>query len=254
MTEEAVRRFQARHGIVQVGILGPQTRTALNVLLNSTYQSELNTYTARKAEEVQKEQDLQKLQKREESKSKEQEPQSPLESPTPQKPTTPTKPPETGDYSQQYTLFPKPTYDLKDMAHYAQIVVNDRRIEAGLKPLKWDATLAEMARLHSQDQADDNERTTDPNLHCQYPLIRHEGFSFGYSLGDRLNDQQVPFRSAGENIAILPETKNTIYQFRTDQRPPECPDVEIFTPGEGTKTERTELLSKNTPRIAGCGS
>lgn len=70
-------------------------------------------------------------------------------------------------------------------------LVNQERVRAGVKPLIWDVKLAEVGRLHSQD------------------MFKRGYFSHyspeGKDVGDRLEQAQIPYTIAGENLALAPD-------------------------------------------------
>ncbi len=84
------------------------------------------------------------------------------------------------------------------------VLVNQQRTLAGLPALKWNDEVAAVAREHSQDQANEDEKLTDLNRICNYAVIHHEGLVFGLMPADRLNSRGVNYYSkAGENIALV---------------------------------------------------
>lgn len=135
--------------------------------------------------------------------------------------------------------------DNQKLALAIQEGVNRQRINNGLTPLNWDQALSEIARGHSKDQAQDNIILTKPDLLCHYPIIRHEGKIFGFSLRDRLTNYNLSYRSAGENIAIIPKIKFITYKY-DPARPPliDCPVIEQFTISEGLPEERMRLYQE----------
>ncbi|MBI5147635.1 MAG: peptidoglycan-binding protein [Parcubacteria group bacterium] len=154
-----------------------------------------------------------------------------------------------------YATPPRPDYDLKEMALRVHASVNQERAAAGLAPLFWDDQLSELATRHSRDQAADNAETTDSGKLCNYPIIRHEGFVFGFTLKERFENSNVDYRAGGENIAMVPLAENLVYKYRTGEAPADCPQVVKFSPGEGTREERTALyraaLSQSLAAIRG---
>lgn len=146
--------------------------------------------------------------------------------------------------SSSFTLLPKPEYNVSALVERIHELVNAERAAMDLGPLQWDWALAQVTFLHSADQARDNAELTDPAKYCHYPLIRHEGFTFGFTLKDRLEHQNISYRKAAENIGILPASKDLVYQFTKGENPPQCVSVEMFEPGEGTKEERTAFYER----------
>ncbi|MBI2011034.1 MAG: CAP domain-containing protein [Candidatus Colwellbacteria bacterium] len=82
--------------------------------------------------------------------------------------------------------------------------INQEREKENLEPVVLDSNISDVARAHSRDQARDDEKTTDPDKPCAYPIIRHQGLTTnGFDLGDRLRTDSVKFKVAGENIALI---------------------------------------------------
>jgi uncharacterized protein YkwD len=136
----------------------------------------------------------------------------------------------------------KPAYNLSLIARLVQDEVNRVRDEAGLDRLTWSDELAAVARRHSADQSEDNETTTHPEKPCQYPMIRHEGFTFGASVGERLRSSDVPFRFAGENIVAFPTSDQSVYRYRGEEGPVRCPRIEEFELSEFEQDEQEQAL------------
>ena len=194
LTEAAVIRFQRKHNIRAIGIVGPRTRAKLNELTAVIYQEE-------KARLLKIQQEAQ--------------------------------PPE------EPVSVDSPEINIQKLAADTQEAINLQRVNAGLAPLFWNESLAEIARRHSEDQATDNLLLTQPDHICHYPLIRHEGKVFGFSLGDRLKNYFPRYRSAGENIAIIPQVKTITYRYRpADPTPADCPIVEPFVATGATPEEK----------------
>lgn len=193
LTEAAVRRFQQKHNIEPIGIVGPKTRAKLNELALEFYKQKeaASTTETGKAEKIE----------------------------------------ITGA-------------DIQELALAIYESINQQRTNIGLAPLVWDQTLAEIARRHSEDQATDNLALTKPDFLCHYPIIRHEGKTFGFSLGDRLKNYGQSYRLAGENIAIIPKVKSITYEYYLADPAADCPAVQQFTPGEGAPEERMRLYQK----------
>lgn len=112
--------------------------------------------------------------------------------------------------------------------------INRIREENGLSALIWDEELARVALSHTNDQVRDNKGLTDPGLLCQYPTIRHEGFVNGHLVRDRVESANIPFRSVGENIAMIPAIETRSYSFAVDGETPECPERTTFVIGRTT--------------------
>lgn len=131
-----------------------------------------------------------------------------------------------------YRVDPRPTYDISAIEHATFDAVNAERVKNGLNSVIWNEQLANVARAHSSDQAGDNVKITNPDVACLYPYIRHEGFVAGFKVGDRLDNQNIPYSIAGENIIILPMSKDLIY--RATATAPAC---QTFTDMEGPAGE-----------------
>ncbi|HEY4496928.1 MAG TPA: peptidoglycan-binding protein [Candidatus Paceibacterota bacterium] len=211
LTLDAVRMYQRFNGILPTGYFGPITREKLN-------------------SEIKLQNDIAFLELRvEELRAIEKQNPKPFEESAPSTPS-------------EYQLIVKPNYDLDFLAMKIHDFINTEREQEGLSILAWDNNVAKnLALPHSEDQARDNIEITDPDLLCHYPLIRHEGFVFGYSLGDRLINRGINYLSAGENIVMFSVTKDLVYSYESDNPPLDCPQVVSFMPGEGSKEERTAL-------------
>ena len=191
LTEAAVIRFQKKHNIEAIGLVGPKTRTKLNELAAVIYQEE-------KAQPPEKPTSLDSLEN-----------------------------------------------NIQKIAADIHQAINFQRTNAGLSPLNWNDSLAEVARRHSEDQAEDNLILTQPDYLCHYPLIRHEGKVFGLSLGDRLQNYFSNYRSAGENIAIIPQIKTITYEYRpNDPTIADCPTVESPVAAGDTPEEKIQLYQE----------
>lgn len=218
-TEKAVKRFQEKNGIDTTGIVGPLTRMKLNEFLtrsvaaSNTILSGLPVFP-------------------DPEKRITDQPLSLVAT------TVPVSSVATTALS-QLQLWPKPSYNLPLLALRVQEALNRKREEAFLATLLWDDSLARVAYEHSKDQAGDNAKITNSVLLCHYPLIRHEGFISGFTLKERLANNSVVYRTAAENIAILPVIKNFIYEYSVEIPVPTCPRVEEFISGKGTKEEIT---------------
>jgi uncharacterized protein YkwD len=115
-----------------------------------------------------------------------------------------------------------------DIARDIHIAINQTRTKNNLNALEWNEELARVALSHSFDQSQDNEHLTDPNLLCQYPTIRHEGFDTGFGVRDRVIHASIDFRAVGENIAMIPATKSRSYTFGFDEETPKCPTRDVL--------------------------
>lgn len=143
--------------------------------------------------------------------------------------------------SLSYRIRPRPEYDLAALARSIQDGLNAERRARGLGELAWDDRIAEVARLHSEDQARDNGELTDPNFLCVYPVIRHENFGGTFKAGDRLRAANIQYRLAGENIISFSIAKDILYRS-SDGRDAICSAVREFTPAAGTAEDRRTLF------------
>lgn len=216
LTERAVIRFQNLHGIPPTGNIGTQTRARLNELLAAG---------AGRSGIV---------------------PPGLLIAPGIGRITSGASASDTPltTSTSALALRPKPAYDVAALALRTHELVNKRRAAAGLELLPYDQSLAWVAEDHSRDQAEDNRELTNPDLLCHYPLIRHEGFDFGFTLGARLENRSIAYRLAGENIAIMPEGKNFMYRHAVGSAPPPCQTVEEFITGSSSEVEITETYRR----------
>ncbi|WP_068677248.1 CAP domain-containing protein [Oceanobacillus sp. Castelsardo] len=89
---------------------------------------------------------------------------------------------------QKKEYFGKPTPDLKDGLEYQLFdLTNATRVVHGLPTLSWEESLRKTARNHSKDMADHNY-FSHHNLEGQSPF-------------DRMKEDDIVFRIAGENLA-----------------------------------------------------
>ncbi|MEX0933610.1 MAG: CAP domain-containing protein [Candidatus Paceibacterota bacterium] len=134
------------------------------------------------------------------------------------------------------------------IARDIHIAINRIRVKNNLNALDWDDDLAGVALFHSLDQSRDNKELTSPDLLCQYPIIRHEGFESGFGVRDRVISALIDFRSVGENIAMIPGVKSRSYTFEFDEPTPECPprdvhEINSFRDRENYKKTLEALLA-----------
>jgi uncharacterized protein YkwD len=189
LTERAVKRFQTAHNIDPIGIVGPQTRLKLNEIAKSLAPSVNILFPPPVIDK-------------------------PIESPLPaSEPVNEVLPVADRDVAESDVLFGQ---EMSLIARSIQESVNQERKAHGLSSLAWDNELSHLALLHSKDQARDNVYTTDPLNLCHYPLIRHEGFEFGLTLKERLENLGIHYRSAGENIALIPLTRSRTYRVSSE--------------------------------------
>ncbi len=118
---------------------------------------------------------------------------------------------------------PQPAYNLTKMALDIHSLVNRQRLAQGLDALSYNPDIADVAQLHSNDLARENEPLTDPSLYCPRPFIHHEGFDFGLYETDRMYNRSIYyFSAAGENI-FMTSAWSYMETYATPAPPP-CPD------------------------------
>lgn len=97
-----------------------------------------------------------------------------------------------------------PNYILAQIEERIFALVNDKRQEHDLSDLTWNSELAAVAREHSHNLTQENKAFTDMDKSCDFPLIHHEGFDFGFYNKNRLNSRGIYYFSrTGENIALM---------------------------------------------------
>jgi uncharacterized protein YkwD len=208
-TEEAVIAFQKDQGLPETGYVGALTRDKINMIIGASTATETEAGAG----------------------ENEQTPGTELNETPESIPVDPAPAAEENDPSSEYVIEKFEEYDLAKIAGAVHEKVNEKRLEDGDGPLRWSAAAAMVAQEHSNDQGLDNIAITDPTKRCHYPLIRHEGFSFGFSVGDRMQERNVGYRTAGENIAMVPASKDLVYRYPADHVPEDCPVVESFPSG-----------------------
>lgn len=139
--------------------------------------------------------------------------------------------------------------DIEKLSKNIHEKINQIRRKEGLQELLWNDSLSEVALLHSKDQAQDNIKLTDPKILCHYPTIRHEGFTNGYLIRDRVERAKITFRSVGENIAMVPALKTRSYSLAINADAPKCPVsensiAEKITSEESYKKDLKKLEEK----------
>ncbi len=217
-TQAAVRLYQSSHGLPATGYFGPLTRARVNAEIALTnqigqVQGELNLALKQQA--------------------------TPVVMPTPPPPSPPASAPPAN------SALTQARYDLVNIANLIHADVNQQRINNGLPALIWDDTLSDMARLHSEDQAQDNIEITNPNILCQYPEIRHEGIRGGYSVTDRLAAENINnYRAAGENIVMFSGATNLYYSYDPNNPPPPCPTIMDYPSETGPASEKIPLWNE----------
>lgn len=143
---------------------------------------------------------------------------------------------------ENFKVLPRPQYDASIIASEIFTRINQKRQKTGAQQLTWSNPAAIVAKLHSENQAEDNTIITDSNAICTYPFIRHEGFDFGFTVGERFNNKNVAFSKAGENILIMPISKNLIYTHRPEENFT-CADIpNPIIPKDASKEEKTKII------------
>jgi len=98
-------------------------------------------------------------------------------------------------------------------------LINEERVNNGLKPLSWNKEVAGTARRHSQDLAKENESLTGLGMSCEFPFIHHEGLTFGLYQNNRLNNQGLYyFSKSAENIILASQADVTAVFSSGDER------------------------------------
>lgn len=77
--------------------------------------------------------------------------------------------------------------DVKGNEQFVFLLLNNTRVEAGLHPLKWNASVARMAKLHSEDMVKNN-------------YFSHNSLS-GETYAARIKKHRIPIAYASENIS-----------------------------------------------------
>ncbi len=95
-------------------------------------------------------------------------------------------------------------FDLSAMEKTLHQLINNERDAYGLEKLSWNDDLADVARMHSEDLAEENQEITNMDLICDYPMVHHEGLRSGFYAVDRLRNSEVyNYSKNGENIALV---------------------------------------------------
>lgn len=214
LTEMAVKRFQKSYNLPQIGVVGPRTRAAIENIFSRA--SVPPTPVVVMPEAVT------------------------LVTATSTKTAAATS-------SSEFRLVAKPQYDLTELALEIHNLVNEKRHDININILSWDSPMAGAATEHSNDQAKDNQDITSPDFLCNYPMIRHEGFAFGFTASERLENRNILFQTVGENIAMMPTSHNLMYEYEASNPPPDCKKVERLQPLDNSK-EAKEAAYKETLR------
>ncbi len=92
--------------------------------------------------------------------------------------------------------------------------INNERAKEGLSKLLWNDEIAQVARRHAEDLADENINLVTQDKLCSYVLIHHEGKEFGIYQTERLQNSNINYFVAnGENIVLMP---TAYYNFLVD--------------------------------------
>lgn len=207
LTEKAVSRFQTRYGIPPVGTVGPETRLRLNTFLASRHTAEEEAVGNVNGQVT--------------------------------------------EVSEPKVISPEESEEVKSfvpdisfLEREIQEAVNKERARYGLQSLTWDSVVADVARAHSADQAEDNINITSPDFFCQYLLIRHEGFADGFTVKERLDAKRIKYRSFGENIAMVPLVRSRLYESSLPQENFNCLEGNSFDFSEISVSEREDHRQK----------
>lgn len=222
LTEVAVKRFQKSYNLPQIGIVGPRTKATIEeISLRAPVPPPLVVVT----------------------------PEA-----TALATTTSTKT-AAATSSSEFRLTAKPQYDLTELALEIHNLVNEKRRDININILSWDSLIAGAATEHSNDQAKNNQEITNPDFLCHYPIIRHEGFMFGFTALERLKNRNIPFQIVGENIAMIPTSHNLMYAYEASNPPPDCKVVERLQASDNSKEAKTaayeETLRRSSEAVNG---
>lgn len=236
LTKNAVMRFQKKHGISPIGVVGPETRAKLNQIVSSIKKGEVSTSTQSDGVIVTPK------------------PRAQLD-----RPAVSTSGSRVSDYS--HSLDPRPDYSEEDIEKAIHEKINDKREEFGLDRLGWSEDIYDTAKGHSEDQAEDSRSLVDSDKPCGFPILRHEGFEAGLTVGDRLQTRGVDYKRAAENLVLFSVSDNMIYRYNAAEgKPDECPDIsKIDFDNLDSAQDKRDLLNKeinkrkeylkNTPEV-----
>lgn len=221
LTKNAVMRFQKRHGISPVGVVGPETREKLNQIISSIEKGGISTSTGEGGVIVTPE------------------PKAELD-----KPSASVSEEEVSDYS--HSLDPRPDYNEEEIEKAIHEAINDKREEFELSRLEWSEDINKTAKDHSENQAEDSKSLVDSDKPCSFPILRHEGFESGLTVGDRLQTQGIDYRRAAENLVLFSVSDNMIYRYKASEgKPDECPEIsKVDFSGVESAQEKREILNK----------
>lgn len=236
LTKNAVMRFQKKHGISPVGVVGPETRSKLNQIVSSIKKGEVSTSTQSDGVVITPE------------------PKAEVD-----RPSISTSGDDASDYS--HSLDPRPDYNEEDIEQAIHEKINEKRKEFELNKLEWSEDIYKTAKGHSEDQAEDSRSLVDSDKPCGFPILRHEGFETGLTVGDRLQTQGVEYDKAAENLVLFSVSDNMIYRYKASEgKPDECPEIsKIDFDNLDSAQEKRELLNEeiekrkeyleNTPEV-----
>ncbi len=145
------------------------------------------------------------------------------------------------------TIVEHPEVDLNWLEEKIHILINEERKKEDLKELFWDPEVAEVARKHSQEQAEYNQITTNPELFNPIPLIYHEGFTTGLYQDERLGFAGIDYYyMSGENISIISIVDEAYYETYGSGyiEYPSYLSLELERPWETSTEARSRVLQK----------
>ncbi len=154
---------------------------------------------------------------------------------------------------------PQPRYDLPAISAAIVKSVNQARIKNNRVFLIQDNKLAKVAEKFSKELAAENKPLVDPQKPCAYPILHHQGFKFGFDVGERLKNSGINYQLAGENLVLFRLEKRLGYLYRPQEisnAAVVCPEVEpLGVSHQSSRAEsrrvikqaiidRTDILSK----------
>ena len=103
-------------------------------------------------------------------------------------------------------------YEISNIEQITHDLINEERKKEGLNELVWNDELAQVAREHSENLALENKDISGTGFTCDYPMIHHEGITFGLYNDKRLYNRDVHyFKLTGENISLIGGSRVKIY-------------------------------------------
>ena len=214
LTEAAIIRFQERNGLVPNGIFDFQTREKINNFISVREEVEEELFSNNVLDVTFLPESISEVIEEAEPKHA------------------------------QYFIHPRPDYDTSAISLMVHDAVNKARVERGIQQLYWNSDLARVALMHSEDQAVDNARLIDTDKPCAYPILRHEGFNFGLTVGERIKNEGIRFKVAGENLVLFSGFKTLVFVYNPDKETVQiCPQVKALDlDSVSTKEEKYALL------------